>query len=444
MGMAKLFKTENEQKKLLILLAAGFLLRLILAAAFEGCRTDLECFGQWAQMAAKTNLFSFYTTMHAEYRFIDYPPLYIYILYPIGKLAQLLNLTTLNWLARLLLKLPSLLTDVAITYLFYQFSKKHLPSRLSFGLAAFYLFNPLIWYNSAIWGQVDSVFTLWVVAGFLCLSAGKVSLATIPFMAAVLTKPQGIIFLPVLFFELLRQKKIRGFLSAALYAVLTCLLISLPFSFGQSPDWIIKLYLSTANQYPFASLNAANLFTLFGANFVSDSQPFLFLPYRLWGYIFITMVTLLVGFLYLRGKKEVNTASLTGLMMIFGAFVLMHRMHERYIYPAAILALLSFAYWQDKRLLRICSGLSLMGLLNMMFVPYPGNIIFPFTGDWKMLEPAGMIISLGNLFLFGYILKVSIDIMIKNQPQKFGVHDSLFREIFIFGWGKPKEVSENL
>jgi Gpi18-like mannosyltransferase len=347
-------------------------------------------------------------------------------------LLNLFGLTTLNWLSQLLLKLPSLLTDIMTTFLLYQLAKKYLPVRTCFKLAVFYLFNPITWYNSAFWGQVDSVFTFLIVIGFLLIGSGKISLSTIPFIAAVLMKPQGIFFLPVLFFELLRQKKLGSILSAAFYALITILLIVLPFSMGQNPGWLIKLYLHTADDFPFAAVNADNFFNLVGGNFVSDSKPFLFLTYRLWGYIFFTMIILFVAYLYLRNHKNKNISSLAGLILVFGAFLFLTRMHERYFYPAPIFALFSFAYWQDKRLLRICSGISMIGLINMCMFPYPGNLLFSLRNLFNLL------ISLGNLFLFGYLLKVSVDLIIKNRSEKFGDDDTISREIFKFGKGSGK------
>lgn len=330
------------------------------------------------------------------------------------------------------MKLPSLLTDVMTTFLLYQLAKKYLPIRTCFILATFYLFNPITWYNSAFWGQVDSFFTFLIVIGFLLIGAGKTSLSTIPFIAAVLMKPQGIFFFPILFFELLRQKNWGSFLSAAFYAIITILLIVLPFSTGQNPEWLIKLYQNTANDFPFATVNADNFFNLVGGNFVSDTKPFLFLPYRLWGYIFITIIILFIAYLYLHNNKNKNISSLAGLILAFGAFLFLTRMHERYFYPAPILALFSFVYWQDKRLLRICSGISLTGFLNMCIFPYPGNMLFSLINLFNIL------VSLANLFLFGYTIKVSIDLIIKNRVEKFGVYDTISREIFKFGKGSSK------
>jgi hypothetical protein len=59
MFMKEFFETDSEQTKLLKLLGAGLLMRLLFAALFAVFPYDLECFKLWALTAAKTNLVDF-------------------------------------------------------------------------------------------------------------------------------------------------------------------------------------------------------------------------------------------------------------------------------------------------------------------------------------------------------------------------------------------------
>lgn len=425
MSSEELCETNHEQDKFFRLLLIGLLIRILFAAVFQGFISDLEYFRQWALMAAKSNLVNFYRDMQSQQQFVNYPPFYIYFLFLIGKLFNLFGLTTLNWLSRLLLKLPAVIADVMTAYLLYQLARKYLSARVSYILAAFYLFNPVVWYDSAVWGQVDSVLTLLMVAGLLLIANGKTNFATIPFTVAVLMKPQGLFVFPVLFFELLQRKKFSNFLIAVFYGAATTLAVALPFSTGFDLSWLVKLYFNTANDFQYASVNAYNFFTLVGANFVNDSKPFLFLTFKIWGYIFFAAVILFVTFLYYKSYKNKNNEALfflAGLVMVFGAFTVLIRMHERYMFPAPVMVLMAFCYYQDKRLLRIFGGVSFTGLLNMCFVPYPVNLF----------------VSLANLLLLGYICKVSLDI-VKGRIDKFGANDTIAREVLKFGMGKLRE-----
>jgi 4-amino-4-deoxy-L-arabinose transferase-like glycosyltransferase len=227
----------NEKMLILTLLCVGLFLRVFSATLMDGHPFDLNLFRNWATAAAN-NLFGVYTNS----RSIDYPPLYMYVLYLIGKIA---SITAMSPYFTLLLKLPSMVADIATSLIIYKLARKYLSAEISVLLSAFYIFNPAVLINSTFWGQVDSFFTLIVTAAIFLLSEKKTGPSAALFTAAVLMKPQGIIFLPVLFFELVRQKKLKRFVSAAVYALSTAVLIVLPFSLHQGALWIFKLYAST-------------------------------------------------------------------------------------------------------------------------------------------------------------------------------------------------------
>ncbi|MGI6536983.1 MAG: hypothetical protein ACOX22_01210 [Caldicoprobacterales bacterium] len=52
---------------------------------------------------------------------------------------------------------------------------------------------------------MDSFLVLLLALGFIMLDSKKPEFAGLPFAAAVLTKPQGLILLPVVLFELLKR-----------------------------------------------------------------------------------------------------------------------------------------------------------------------------------------------------------------------------------------------
>jgi len=133
---------------------------------------------------------------YSSSRSSDYPPLYMYILFLTGKIA---GVPAMNPYFTLLLKLPSIVADITTSYLIYRLAGKYLSLEISVLLSAFYIFNPAVFINSTFWGQVDSFFTFIVVSAVFMLSEKKTGLSSALFAAAVMMKPQGIIFLPVLF-----------------------------------------------------------------------------------------------------------------------------------------------------------------------------------------------------------------------------------------------------
>lgn len=395
----------HEKILMLTLLGVGLLLRLAAATLMDG-HNDINIFKGWASSAAN-NFFQFY----AGARTSDYPPLYIYILYLIGKIAAI---PAVNSYYTILLKLPSIAADIASSYLIYRLARKYLTLEISVLLAAFYIFNPAVFINSTFWGQVDSFFTLIVIAAVSLLSEKKIGLSAALFAAAVLMKPQGIIFLPVLFFELVRQKNFKILLKAAVIALSTAAIIILPFSYNKGLLWIYNLFSKTTAEYPYAAVNAFNLFSLFGKNYVKDATNQFLFSYHSWGIIFIVLITLLAWFIYIKGNSRVF-APAAALLLITGVFNLSTRMHERYLFPAVALSILAFIYLKDKRLLLLSAGFSATVYLNTHFVLFKTSGMNAVT-----YSPVLIITSLLNVLLFVYLGKVLFDIAVKKRTQTFG------------------------
>ena len=69
----------------------------------------------------------------------------------------------------LLLKIPAIVADIALAALLYGAARRWFGGRAGLLAAAIYLFIPVTWYDSALWGQVDAVGTLVMVAALVLL-----------------------------------------------------------------------------------------------------------------------------------------------------------------------------------------------------------------------------------------------------------------------------------
>jgi len=397
----------NVKILILTLLGVGLLLRIPLALVISSHPFDLSTFRNWASTAAN-NFWQFYQGRNAS----DYPPLYIYLLFLIGKLG---SLSALSPYFTLLLKLPSIVADIATSFLIYRLAKKYLSVEISILLAAFYTFNPAVLINSTIWGQVDSFFTLIIVGAIVLLTEKKIGFASVLFTAAVLMKPQGIIFLPVLFFELIRRKALKSWINVVLSGLVTAIVIVLPFSLHTNGLWIFKLFASTLGEYPYASVNAFNFFSLLGANFTKDAGTLFVLSYHSWGMMAIVLITAFSWFLFIKGKSRVY-ASAVALLLIDGVFTFSTRMHERYLFPAVALSILTFIYLKDKRLLLLAAGYSTSIYINTHFVLYETQIGINSISYGPVL----IVTSLLNVLLFVYLIKVLYDVAIRERRESSG------------------------
>ncbi len=82
--------------------------------------------------------------------------------------------------------------------------------RLALIAAGLYLFNPVTWYDSAVWGQTDAVGTLVILLGLAALTRGNSEGASALAIVAALVKPQfGVVILPVVGIILLRRHLLK-------------------------------------------------------------------------------------------------------------------------------------------------------------------------------------------------------------------------------------------
>ena len=399
----KNIKINNTKTLIYGMIIIGILLRIYFGLLIDGQPFDIGLYKRWATAAAN-NLMAVYTNDSS----IDYPPVYIYVLAIIGKLS---NVSLLSNYYYLLLKLPSIIADILSAYFIYRIANKHISKELSIILSAFYIFNPAVLINSTIWGQADSFFTFIVIISVFLLSEDKLIFSSILFTFAVLMKPQGIILLPLLLFELIRKKNIKSIILCVFSALITALIIILPFSINKGNiTWIFDLYGNTISKYPYASDNAFNFFSLIGANGVKDTTTMFVLNYHSWGMIFIVIITIFSGFICIKSNNKFSVY-LAALIQIVGVFNFSVGMHERYMFTAVAVCILTYIHFKDKNLLVLSVLFSLIIYINTHVTLFDS-----FRGI--NLVPNSLILigtSLLNVLSFIYLVIISIKLIVKKN-----------------------------
>lgn len=368
-GSLSVTKFQSSRLPAFLLFASALSLRLAAAQRKDlGFDADLSCFVAWAERMYETGPGGFYSPDV----FADYPPGYMYVLGVIGWLRSALRISWYSPLHLTLLKLPSILCDLACGRLLYREAAKKYSQAQTLSVCAVYLFNPVIFLNSAVWGQVDSVFTLVLLLLCLSLVKGRLFPAFLAFCTGILLKPQMLLFSPILLaavadrllqhdFSLLRPGK------KILYALLPpagFLCLCLPF--GISNVW--TQYFSTLGSYPYAAVNACNFWGMLGLNWVSQDNTFLGIPYRLYGYLFILLIVAATLTLSLRHRGSREKYPFLAAVLILTLFTFSVRMHERYLYPGLALLLLAFIYRPVKAVWFCYGAFSLLHFYNTAFV----------------------------------------------------------------------------
>jgi dolichyl-phosphate-mannose-protein mannosyltransferase len=387
--------------KLAFMLICAGLLRVALSATIRGYNADITTFSAWAGHAAD-GLTSFYSPGY----FADYPPGYIYLLWLIGKLRIALGIDFDTPAFLVLLKLPAILADCATAGLLFRLARRSWSGTHSLLLAGLYAFNPAVILDSAVWGQVDSVLTLPILLGIMLLEKRPAG-AGAAFATALLIKPQALIFapLPLLWFGIrfLRREQNTSadlFMFCGTAIALFCLVV-LPFSVNESPSWIISKYGSTLASYPYATLNAYNLFALTGGNTAPVGQKLLLLPYGVWGNICIVLTVLFTTAVMLRGRGS-SRFWYVPLFLSASVFVMTAKMHERYLFPALALALGFHILTRERLTLLLFAGFSTTQFLNVAQVL---ELSHGKVYGVPPLDPLLLAVSLANVILWLLLLR---------------------------------------
>ncbi|MBE1441697.1 glycosyltransferase family 39 protein [Paenibacillus sp. OAS669] len=379
-------------------LGAGLVLRLVIAWNVYGYDADVNTFKAWADHAASAGLMRFYTTD----MFVDYPPGYIYVLYIIGVIRSALHISWDSSWALLLLKSPAMLTDLLTSYLIFRWGSRHAGGAAALGAAVLYLLNPAIIVNSAGWGQVDSFFMLWMLLFIEAVLGGRLRQASAYYAVALLIKPQALLFAPLLLLVFIRRGSWKSFLASFASGLAVFSLLAAPFLLLKGPLWIFSLYFGTLSSYPYASLNAYNIMTLLGGNFAPITDQALFLTFQSWSVILMACVLLYTVYLYLKSSKDEKQLAIIAGILMTGTFVVLTKMHERYLYYALLFILLGFLHLRDRRLLYCFLGLSLTHFINVDQVLL-GSLeqLYHIPPDDAVLT----VVSLANVMLFLYLCR---------------------------------------
>lgn len=352
-------KKDHIRPELFFLLfaAIAFLIRYIIASEMPGYQSDVDCFKAWSNSVYSGGFENFYNSG----QFADYPPLYIYVLYILGGIREACSIDMMSSYGSFFIKLPAILCDIILAYVVYRFAKKKLKSHtMGLFFSILILFNPALIMNSAIWGQMDVILTLFLILTLYLLCEEKILWAAVAFSLALLLKPQAILLGPVilafLIYHIVKSKEKRKAVLQLVIAVAlflaVFLVVPLPFSTSSDgPFWLVERYAQTMGEYPYASLNAFNLFAMLGGNFIHVEQAtFLSLPANVWGYIGIAFICIYTIWLFYKRPQKKFLFALSAFLLM-GIFALGHSMHERYLFPVPVLLLFAYFYMKDKRLI---------------------------------------------------------------------------------------------
>ena len=99
--------------------------------------------------------------------------------------------------------------------------------------------NPAVVLNSAMWGQMDSFFTLFMVLSLICVYKNKLYLGAFLYAVCILIKPQGLIIAPLYLGAYLYKTDLKVTAKSIGIGLAALFLCALPFTEGLFL-WLLK------------------------------------------------------------------------------------------------------------------------------------------------------------------------------------------------------------
>jgi Gpi18-like mannosyltransferase len=318
----------------------------------------------------------------------NYPPFYVHWLYVVGKVYSFIGVPLeANNFLKFLTQIPVMLSHCAFTVIIYSLlnrfsakpSLKHLVMMLT-------VFNPTILVNGPIWGQVDLLPVTFVVCALLLCFHERFGYMALPmFTLALLTKFQMVAFAPILAFLFFRNIK-QNLLGILISGVLGSLVFLPSLIAGQFVQAFKQAYIDTLGQYPMTTFNAANIWILLTSNTAPDSQILfgvsegsVFAKVATAKYFGILSFVAIAFWIFVQGayrtfkqratsdiQEPLSHALFSSMLSAIAFFTLLPAMHERYLFPAAVMSLAYVAVAQKKLIYPIV--ISVLCSLNMFII----------------------------------------------------------------------------
>lgn len=411
-----------------LVMAFGTVVRLVIAPFAGGFGYDVATFQSWAGTLREYPVGQFYE--HADAA--DHLPGDLWIM----KVLQAGfgafggdNLTgdVFTWL----LKVVPTISDVTVAVLLLIILRRLVSASVGVTAATWFFLNPAAIFNTAIWGQWDSLSMAVLLGGVaLVLRGGWVWVLSSPFFVwTVLIKPQLAIpslaflaLIPLVYWD-------RGNRSLAEWArlaaagvasvglgLLTALLVLTPFSVDLllergGTSTLMERLTEALDLYVYTTLGAANfwMIPIGSLERVNDvSTTFLGISANQWGSLLLVTSFLVIAVIMLRtysGASRVEGAAWASTAVVFAVFMLPTRVHERYLFPILVFAVLLVALRGFRRSESVVYwAISLVFAFNLLLVY--GGFRATLPGFIRPLfEQVGFVgASLANVALFAIVL----------------------------------------
>lgn len=247
---------------------------------------------------------------------------------------------------------------------------------------------PMVFLNSAMWGQCDSIYVFFCLLAFLLFAKQKSTFAFVAYGAACAFKLQAVFMLPFIIYIYLKEKNFslwKFFLIPVMMMIL-----SLPAVIqGRSILDCFSVYLNQTRIYNYNSMNYPGFWIM-----VLPNKSDAFFGYMKYPSILLTFIILLIELVWFLKSKNESVSRWVNIcfLMAYTCVLFLPSMHERYDYLPVMMGLI-LSFIEPKSIILFVS----LCIVNLLAY---SDFLFSASIDWRLLSIINVLVFTGYMLLF--------------------------------------------
>lgn len=334
-----------------------------------------------------------------------------------------------TYLLHIMMRFPSAVADILIGVLLYLLTRKEVGEKKSVLAASIVWFNPIVLYNSTIWGQFDSVTSfLFILALFFAFRKNYI-ISILSFVSSVYIKlsilPLFPFFLVFLYYH--SKKQLKKLILGIILSIIAVLIATFPISPNPIAWLITKLptfAFGEAQNITSAAFNfwfSVTCFPNFCPNTLQSHSLLFGIPLGYLAYGLFSLFALPILYLQIKKSQIFITKKFTFFafsLIALSVFMFMPRMHDRYMYPFFIIFPAALVLMKNSKKYFILFGiLALLHFANLIASWYPTRYPSILIAEILNGNTFRWIISVLTVITFLLFYKKSFKELLSKTPE---------------------------
>jgi len=350
-------------------LAISALVQITLASLPDALG-DVLSYRDWTRSLVQVGIVKTYSNPELAHHGLEliYPPFIPYVLWLLGTIWYAISpagFLQKDGMVEFTIKAVCIAANLGISSLLFWAVKRNWDSKIGFFAASAYAFNPAILFDTAYWGQTDSLCAIWIVVAVILVIGSQPELSWAAISVGIMAKPFAWPFALLIALYTFREFKIKRWFTSALASLVVLHILLWPWIRIHQLHPFLETLIVQIDASPYVSANAHNLWWLLqgGLPFRNVNDPaFAGISYKTLG-IVLLFIFLFITCLKMGRSKKYESFYFACASVALGFFILSTHMHENHLFT--FFPLMTLIFFRTPTLKRLYILLSITFFLNL-------------------------------------------------------------------------------